>query len=160
MKRQLLSRGIVGLLLGMVLVMLIPALSGETDGAFSLVNDELIARVGSPRGALLLSLALYGAFGAFCIGGTLLYEIQRWPLALATAVHYLGITLGYLAADLVLCWNMTARELLLVEGFMTLGFFLIWLILHGVYKNEVRELNALMEKNKKEETKNRKEQTK
>lgn len=153
MKKKLLNRCVIGLLLGMVMVMLIPALTqSAADGTVKIVSQTLIARVGSPPGALLLSLALYGLFGAFCLGGTLLYEIQRWPLALATAAHYLGITLGYVIADLTLCWNMTMRELLFVEGFMTLGFFLIWLILYLGYKKEVRELNRLTEKNRKDKT--------
>lgn len=153
MKNKLLNRCAIGFLLGMVMVMLIPALTpSAADGRVSLVGERLIARVGSQTGALLLSLALYGLFGAFCVGGTLLYEIQRWPLALATAVHYLGLTLGYVTADLVLCWEMSVRGLLFVEGFMTLGFFLIWLILYLGYKKEVRELNRLTEKNRKDGT--------
>ena len=103
MKKKLLIRCGVGFLLGVAMMLLIPALFNRgPDGTVNYCSDELLARVGgSPAAAMAVSLLLYGLYGACCMGGTLLYEIERWPLALATAVHYLIIALGYaLAAHL------------------------------------------------------------
>ncbi len=146
MRKKVLIHGGIGFLVGMVLVMLIPAISNlAEDGTARLVSSSLIARVGSAQAAFVMSLLMYGLYGSCCLGGMLLYEIERWPLALATAVHYLGIALGYWLVSLLLCWELTWRELLFIEGLMAVGFVLIWLVLYLRYKAEVRELNHLNE---------------
>lgn len=147
MKRKLLIRGLIGFLIGAAM-MLIPALFNRgPDGTVNYCSNELITRVGgSPAAAMAASLLLYGLYGACCMGGTLLYDIERWPLALATAVHYLIIALGYALAAHLLCWSLSPRQLLIIEAFMTVGFFLIWLFMYLRYKGEVRELNQLTEK--------------
>ena len=147
MKKKLLIRCGVGFLLGVAMMLLIPALFNRgPDGTVNYCSDELIARVGgSPAAAMAVSLLLYGLYGACCMGGTLLYEIERWPLALATAVHYLIIALGYALAAHLLCWNLSLKQLLIIEALMTVGFFLIWLYMYLRYKAEVRELNQLTE---------------
>ena len=89
MRRKILIRGGIGFLLGDVMVLLIPALFNRTaDGMVRLCSNQLLARVGSAPAAILTSLLLYGLYGACCMGGTLLYEIERWPMALATAGLY------------------------------------------------------------------------
>lgn len=149
MKKRILLYCAIGFLVGMLLVMLIPAVFNlADDGTAGLVTPLLIARVGSARGALAVSFIVFGLYSTFCIGGMLLYEIESWPLALATAVHFLGIALGYVFVSLLLGWEMAGSKLLLIEGFMAIGFVLIWLIMYLRYKAEVRELNELQKKAK------------
>ena len=144
MRKKILIRCGLGFLLGMVAITLISVLfiRGE-DGTVYFYSEALLARVGSPAAAALLQMLLCGVYGALCMGGTILYDIERWPLALATAVHYLLIALGYLLPALLLGWYLTPKLLLLVEGMMTVGFFLIWLIMFLLYRAEVRSLNEL-----------------
>ena len=151
MKKKLLLYAFIGFLIGMVMVVLIPTIFNRADdGTARLCSPALIARTGSPKAALSVSLLLYGLFGACCISGMLLYQIERWPLALATAAHYLIVVLGYALSARLLCWGLTRKELLVIEGLMTCGFILIWLILYFGYRGKTRELNKLMEKNKRE----------
>lgn len=146
MKKKLLIRCALGFLLGMAAMVLVPALlNGEPIGS-ALYTDELLARTGSPEAAMIVSLLVMGLFGALCMGGTLFYKIESWPLSLATAAHYLMMALGYLIPNWLLCWNMPLKLLLSVEGFMALGFAVIWLIMYLRYKREVLELNRLMKK--------------
>ncbi|MCR5137315.1 MAG: DUF3021 domain-containing protein [Oscillospiraceae bacterium] len=144
MKKKLMIRSAIGFVIGMVLVVLIPAIFNRgSDGTVHICSDTLIARAGSPTAALLVSLLLYGLYGACCMAGTVLYEIESWSLARATAVHYLGVMLGYVIADLALGWRMPLKELLLIETFMTVSFFLIWLILYLRYRAMVKDLNTM-----------------
>ena len=160
MRKKILIRGGIGFLFGVAMMLLIPALFNRgADGMVRYCSEALIARVGgSPAAAMLTSLLLYGLYGACCMGGTLLYDIERWPLALATAVHYLIIALGYALSAQLLCWHLPLSMLLFIEALMTAGFFLIWIILYLRYRAEVRELNRLMEKKNKQNTNKYKEE--
>lgn len=150
MKRKLLIRGLIGFLLGVAMMLLIPALFNRgPDGTVNYCSFELIARVGGSRSsAMAVSLLLYGLYGACCMGGTLLYELDSWPLTPATAVHYAVIALGYALAASLLRWDLSLRQLLIIEALMTVGFFLIWLFMYLRYKGKVRELNQLTEQGK------------
>lgn len=147
MRNKLLTRSGIGFLLGMVMLTLIVTLTGSADdGTIHFVSETLLHRAGNARAAALLQLLVCGLYGALCMGGTLLYEIEHWPLLAATAVHYLMIALSYALMAALLGWEMTPSALLTMEGLMAVGFLLIWLIMYLRYKAEVRELNTLMEK--------------
>ena len=134
-----------GFLLGMAMMLIVPAVINCTPIGGFIYSAQLLERLGSPAKATLLTLLVMGLFGSACMVGTLFYQIERWPLALATAAHYLTVSLGYLIPVRVLCWEMSLRLLLMIEGMMTLGFFLIWLMLYLRYKDEVRKLNKLLQ---------------
>lgn len=145
MKKKILIRCALGFLFGIAAMYIVPSLISGEPISHAIYTNELLARTGSPA-ATALSLLVMGLFGALCMGGTLFYEIESWPLACATAAHYLLMALGYLIPNWVLCWNMPLKLLLAVEGFMALGFALIWLIMYLRYKREVLELNELMKR--------------
>ena len=143
MKKKLLIRAAIGFVFGIAMMLVVPVLINGGPIARVVYSDALLARTGSPAAATLLTLLVMGLFGSFCFAGTLFYEIENWPLALATAAHYLSMSLGYLIPAKLLCWGMPTKLLLRIEGVMTLGFFLVWLIMYLRYKAEVRELNEL-----------------
>lgn len=145
MRRKILIRSLIGVVSGFVMMIIIPAVLNRAQPSLQLMySEDLLQRAGSPTGAIILTLVLVGVYGALCFGCTLFYEIERWPLALATVMHYLVVSLGYLLPACVLGWNMSVKLLLLIEGFMTLGFFAIWLIMLAIYKRQVREINELL----------------
>lgn len=146
MKKKLLIRCALGFLLGVAAMYIIPSIINHTPINRIIYTDGLLARAGSPTAAILITLLVMGLFGVLCLGGTLFYEIERWPLALATAAHYLSMSLGYLIPNWLLGWNMPLKLLLTIEAFMTLGFILIWLIMYLRYKREVQELNELVKR--------------
>lgn len=143
MRKKILILASIGFLLGVAANYAVPALINHTPIGTHAYSDQLLARVGSESAAALLSFLVMGLFGSICMLGTLFYDIERWPLALSTAAHYLTISLGYLIPARLLCWDLPAEAFLRIEGVMTLGFFLIWLILYLVYRGQVRELNRL-----------------
>ena len=144
MRKRILTYCIFDFLLGMLLVMLFPALFNlEPDGSAQLCSTQLIARHGGMKATLLFSFLVYGLYGAGCIGGMLLYRIEEWSLTRATLVHYLFAALGYVLSNYLLCWGLSGKELLVIEGLMTFGFFLVWMIIYQYYKAQVRELNRL-----------------
>ena len=146
MKKKLLIRILLGFLLGMAAMLIVPSLlDGKPIGSI-IYTDELLTCAGNPTAATGVSLLVMGLFGSLCMGGTLFYELESWPLACATAAHYLSMALGYLIPNWLLCWDMPPKLLLSVEGFMALGFVVIWLIMYLRYKREVQELNELLKR--------------
>ena len=143
MRKRIFWLAVLGFLLGVAANYLVPAAINHVPIGSGTYSEQLLARVGSPGAAALLTFLVLGLFGSVCMLGTLFYEIERWPLALATAAHYLTISLGYLIPCRVLGWDLPLRLLLRIEGVMTLGFVLIWLIMYLSYRRQVRELNEL-----------------
>lgn len=146
MRKQLITRATLGVLLGVLMLVIICALfNRKPDGTIYFYSSEFADRVGSPTAAILLQLLVIGLYGAFCMAGTLLYGIERWPLALATAVHYVIVAGFYPVVGSICCWGMGTKDVLIVEGLQLAGFIIIWLIMFSLYRAKVRELNAIRE---------------
>ncbi len=138
MKTRICGFAGTGFLLGMILGNLIAWMTG------SIVSPALVDRVGSRAGAILLQTMVSGLYGAAAVSGMLLYEVDQWSLAKATIVHYLIVAVLYVPMALFLGWAESAADILIVEGFQLIAFFLIWLIMCRRYRVEVRKLNELM----------------
>lgn len=133
MPARLLKRGGIGFLLGAAIGAVFIWQSGLPDGG---------------AGALPAQLLLSGVYGACCMGGTVLYGIESWPLLKSTALHGLIVTLLYAPIALLLGWVDTPRALMLMEGIMLALFLLIWLVMYLRWKTEVQRLNDLLKKKK------------
>ena len=144
MKKKLLIRAAIGFLVGMAAMYLVPSLLNHVPVGRPVYSEELLARVGSPGVAMALTLLVMGLYGSVCVGGTLFYEMESWLLTKATAAHYLAMSVGFLIPNWVLCWNIPLKLFLIIEGFMTLGFFLTWLAMYLYYRGKVRELNNML----------------
>lgn len=139
MKKKLRIYMAVGFLLGMAIGNAIAWFTGPKGVPAS---PMLIARVG-PTGAVLLQSLLSGVYGSLCMGGVLLYEIESWPLAKSTLVHYLLIALPYPVLAKLLGWSRGAAETFAVLLIQLAAFSLIWLIMYLRCRAQVRELNEL-----------------
>lgn len=137
MRKSILIRAAVGFALGALMALLL----GLVNSKFC--SGELAASVGGEGTAIALQFLGSGLYGAACMVGTLFYDVERWSLALATALHYLIIAVGLVLCNLLLKWGMGAGILLTVLGGQTVGFFLIWLIMCLRYRAQVKELNEL-----------------
>lgn len=136
---KILKRAGIGVLLGIAVNSLIKALTYETDP----VTLILLERIGSLRCAMLLELVLVGLYGAICMAGTLLYDVDRLPLSVATLLHCLMCILPFVPLALFLGWCTRLGDILIMSGFQLVAFFLIWLILYVSYRREIRELNKM-----------------
>jgi len=128
----------IGFLIGMVLGNLIAWMTG------AIVSPALVDRIGSRTGAILIQTIVSGLYGAATVSGMLLYEVEDWSLAKATIVHYLIVAGLYIPMALFLGWAANAADILIVEGFQLIAFFLIWLMMCQRYKVEVKKLNEYM----------------
>lgn len=147
MLKKTLIRSVIGFLIGVVVGYTISFLTGlNNPDVFISVPPRLLALTGSVPVSQVLQGVFSGLYGAICFGTMTFYQIERWPLALATGMHCAVIVLLYIPVGLFLGWLNSLPEILIVAGCQLIGFFIIWLIMNAIYKKQVKELND-MQKN-------------
>ena len=146
LKKTLKAAGI-GFLIGMVVGDLIAILTGNSDtGGITFASSQLLDMAGGNSAlAMILQSLFSGLYGAVCFAGMSFYEIERMPLALATALHCALIVLLFIPIALFLGWVSDIGTLLIISGMQLVGFFIIWLIMYFGYKKQIRELNEMQE---------------
>lgn len=148
LKKTLKAAGI-GFLLGIVIGNLIAFLTGNSDtGGITFAPQKLLDMSGGNAViAMLLQSLFSGLYGAVCFAGMSFYEIERMPLAVATALHCALIVLLFIPIALLLGWVSQIETQLIISGIQLICFFIIWLIMYAGFKKQVKELNELQEKN-------------
>ena len=146
LKKTLKAAGI-GFLIGMIVGNVIAFLTGNSGtGGVTFASPQLLDMAGgSGTVAMLLQSLFSGLYGAVCFAGMSFYEIERMPLAAATALHCALIVLLLIPIALLLGWVSDIGTLLMISGMQLVGFFIIWLILYFGYKKQIRELNEMQE---------------
>ena len=143
MLAKTLKRAGFGFLLGIVVCNIIVILSMNDLPA----TQSLIEATGSLRAALIVQTAASGFYGALCMGTIGLYEIERWPMMLPSAIHCLITILPYVSLSVLLGWGKTASDHLIMAGIQFAAYAVVWFIMYMRYRAEVRKLNE-MQKNR------------
>lgn len=157
MLKKTLIRAGLGFLLGMVAGNLIAVLISGFSSEFVIpVTEQLLSIAGGNNGAAVLLQTLFsGVYGAVCFAGITFYELERWPLALATAAHCLLIIVPFIPVAHLLGWETGVIDTLIMAGFQLVAFFIVWLIMNAIYKAQVRKLNAMQKQFSEKENKNK-----
>lgn len=146
MKTLILKRALTGFLIGIVIGNLIALLTaGPSPVTFIPVSDKIIGSLGSAWAALLVQIMASGIYGAICLAGVTFYDIERWPLALASVTHCVMIIACYIPVAILLDWVSGIYDILIMAGIQLAAYFIIWLILYLIYKRQVKELNEMQE---------------
>ena len=146
LKKTLLRAGL-GFLIGMFVGNLIAILTGGiSPDSFIPLTPQIIGFAQGNMGvAITLQTLFSGLYGAVCFAGVSFYDIERLPLAPATAIHCLLILLTFIPIAHILGWETGVADTLIMAGCQLVGFFIIWLIMNAIYKKQVRELNEMQE---------------
>ncbi len=145
MLRKTLVRAGLGFLIGMFVGNLIAVLTGgiSPDSFIPLTPQISGIAQGNMGVALALQTFFSGLYGAVCFAGISFYELERLPLALATAVHGLSIVLLFIPIAHLLGWETGVWDTLIMACCQLVGFIIIWLIMNAIYKKQVKELNDM-----------------
>jgi len=134
----------IGFLIGIVIGYTIAFLTRIGDPSVTIpVSDKLVELSGSVTAAMILQGLFSGLYGAVCFAAVVFYDIESWPLALATAAHCAVIILVFAVVALFLGWVGSISEILVIAGVQLICFFFIWLIMYAVFKKKVKELNDM-----------------
>ena len=139
MLAKTLKRAGFGFLLGIVVCNIIVILSMNDLPA----TQSLIEATGSLRAALIVQTAASGFYGALCMGTIGLYEIERWPMMLSSAIHCLITILPYIPLSMLLGWGEKASDHLIMAGIQFAAYVVVWFIMYMRYRAEVRKLNKI-----------------
>ena len=153
MRKKVICLVLIGFLAGIGIGLLIP---WAFNGGESLFGSEYTARHGGMPWAAVLHILVSGLYGSACMGGVALYDIERWSIARATAVHYALVAGLFVPVSLLMGWVDGVGELFVFEGIQLAGFFIIWLVMYLRCKALVRELNKMQRENNKQEGGNEK----
>ena len=154
MLAKILKRAGLGFVLGVLIGYAISFLIGlDNPDIIVSVPPRLLALTGSVPVSQVLQGVFSGLYGAICFATTMFYEIERWPLAVATGAHCAVIVLLYIPVGLFLGWVNSLAEILIVAGCQLVGFFIIWLVMNAIYKKQVKELNQMQDRLKDKENK-------
>ncbi|MBO7674892.1 MAG: DUF3021 domain-containing protein [Atopobiaceae bacterium] len=135
------------------LAFLITIVNGFVRGGGDLIlTDNLLAATGSEAGALLAQMLISGAYGAIPMAGTIIYPIDSWGLLKQALVHYVSYTLAFMIIGVPAGWVQTPAESCIMAGIFLVCHGVIWLIMYARYKAEARELNALLEQVRQDDT--------
>ena len=131
----------IGLLLGDGIAMLTGSLGA---GELVLVSGKLLDMTGNIALAFLIQSLLSGLYGALTFGTIVFYEIESWPLTVATAAHALVVIGSFVPLSVFLGWASDEPVgFLIMIGCQVVGFLIVWIIMYSIYKKQVKELNEL-----------------
>ena len=151
MKKRLIVRSIIGLIVGVLAAHVITFLVNYLGrGKYLVCMPELTERFGF-AGAVIVQTLLGGIFGIIALGGTCLFDIEKWSLLRASVVHCALILVTYIVIGLLLHWfSFHIIPILIMTGIIIVVYALIWLIMYVAWKREIKELNRLTEEYKKD----------
>jgi len=83
-----------------------------------------------------------GLYGAAAMGGSMVYEIEKWSVTRCTVVHFLIVFGGYCAVGALSGWFKIGDAFFWISlAVMIVAYAVIWLICYNSYKRQVREMN-------------------
>ncbi len=123
--------GIVGFVLG-CLIGIVFILTGSSNG---------LALKDLPH------ILLGGIYGAVSMGSSVVYEIERWSIARATATHFLLLFVLYFLLVISMGWfRLDEPVFWIVVAVMVVGYVFIWLFQYLSYRRKICEMNEDLKK--------------
>ena len=91
--------------------------------------------------ALILHLVVSGIIGFIGMGGSLVYDIESWPLLKATVIHYIACMISLFLAGGALSWFPDFLTFFITFIIMTVIYACIWIAESWHWKKTIREIN-------------------
>lgn len=102
----------------------------------------MLARSSEGLKAAFPNLVISGIYGAVAMGSSIVYDVEKWSIARATATHFLLVFALYFLLVLSMGWfSLSDPVFWIVVGAMVAGYILIWLLQYLSYKRKIREMN-------------------
>ena len=87
-------------------------------------------------------IVIGGIYGAVAMGSSVVYGIEKWSIARATATHFLLVFALYFFLVISMGWfSLSDPVFWIVVGTMVAVYILIWLIQYLSYRRQIREMN-------------------
>ena len=147
MRNEIIKRSIRGFVLGTAIGNIIMIIMGYLDsGTTMFFPPDLAVKTGSALNAITLQTFLSGVLGAVGMGSSVLYYMEKCPLAVATIVHFIICYGLYIPIGFTLCWLTGITDVLIMLAAYIVTYTGIWLIMSAIYSSKISELNKLQQK--------------
>lgn len=138
MKKDFLIRALIGTIIGLAICI--------TLYAFGIFDNIVLDN----KGLMISQFVGSAILGFVSMGGTIVYDVEKWGLTKVTALHY-AMTLAVFVLDcLILSW-FPLGVLPIVLVIFTIAYFIIWLINYLIYKRNIRDINSDLDELRKRE---------
>ncbi len=144
MKKKLLSRGLLGILLGIAYGYIITILISLThaDGYYAPCVPALIETMGSEINAVAFQAILSGVIGATFSASSVIWEMDNWSIAKQTGTYFAITAIVMMPVAYFAKWmEPTFRGFLIYFGIFVVIFVVIWLIQYFFWKNKIAKMN-------------------
>jgi Ca2+/Na+ antiporter len=122
-------------------------LAGFVLGGIICVIFILTGSSGGLGGKDLPHILLGGVYGAVAMGSTVIYDVEKWSIARATATHFMLVFALYFLLAFGLKWFRLDDPLFwIIIGCMIAAYVLIWLIQYLSYRRTIRKMNENLNK--------------
>ena len=119
----------------------------------SLIGVCFILAGSIPFPEALPHILLGGLYGGAAMGSSVVYDIEKWSIARATATHFLLVFVLFFLLVITMGWfSLDAPAFWIVVGAMAAGYVLIWLLQYLAYRRQIRKMNEQLTKWKSEKS--------
>ncbi|MER2056429.1 MAG: DUF3021 domain-containing protein [Clostridia bacterium] len=102
----------------------------------------MLARSSEGLKAAFPNLILGGLYGAAVMSSSIVYDIEKWSIARATATHFLLSFSLYFLLVLSMGWfRLDDPVFWIVIAVMVVIYVLVWLFQYLSYRRKIREMN-------------------
>ena len=102
----------------------------------------MLARSSEGLKAAFPNLLLSGIYSAVVMGSSIVYDIEEWSIARATATHFLLSFSLYFLLVLSMGWfRLDDPVFWIVIAVMVVIYVLVWLFQYLSYRRKIREMN-------------------
>ena len=135
-KRQFILVSVIGAVIG-IAIWLIMLLTH---------NPKALSDGSHSSDIIILNVILSAVFGALCMGGAVVYDIEEWSILRATFTHFVIVFASFNVVGLSLKWfSFGSVEYWIIHAIMIVAYILIWLFQYLIFKRKVKELNRELE---------------
>ena len=149
LKDRIIVRASIGAGLSVIIGVIITTFTSSyyADGKIALCSQGFNEFVGDELAAFVIQALLMAIYGAFAMGGSIVYDLEDWSLLKATLTHFFGVMLVYFAMAFFLRWiNVTdLQSIAFISVAMVIPYVIIWLINYLVYKLQINQINEGLE---------------
>ena len=102
----------------------------------------LVLLESQPLQGAITHIVIGGIYGAVAMGSSVVYGIEKWSIARATATHFLLVFALYFLLVISMGWfRLSDPVFWIVVGTMVAVYILIWLLQYLSYRRQIREMN-------------------
>ncbi len=129
MKKDFLIRALLGTIIGLAICITLYAI-----GLF----DEIVL---DNKGFMILQFIGSALLGFVAMGGTIVYDVEKWGLTKVTVIHFSMTIIVFVADYLILKW-FPLNILPIVLAVFIVAYFIIWLINFVIYNRSIKDINS------------------